>query len=206
MIAPCDVHKHVQGGASPWPFRLKAFWLKWLSCCFTATTALRFFLTLFSLVAPMLAQRLSQQTTQQTSFIHDQTQCTTSRLEHKRRPSPTQGLIALTVLIATCALPLASAPALVSQAPACLPPLAHLLCLSCVRCPLVRMSSWKFEPTTLPACKPGCRNKSPISSPSQPPQQSRSIEIYKTLADLRADISRPTVSISVLCRDKKCQL
>ena len=122
----------------------------------------------------MLAQRLSQQTTQQTSFLNDKTQYTpadvpvpditpdarTSNISYHRCNHSD-------IKMCPCALPLASAPASVSQAPACLPVPAHLLRL------LREMSARPDEQcahltSSIASMRASLKDKSPISSLSLP--------------------------------------
>ena len=127
---------------SPQPFGSSGHLAQVVVVLFHFDHGLRFVLALFSLFAPMLAQRLSQQTTQQTSFIHDQTQHTPADVQvpditpdAQTSPFSTLGLIAPTILIPTCALPLVSAPATVSQAQACLPAPSQRSKYSCANSP-----------------------------------------------------------------------
>ena len=87
----------------------------------------------------------------------------------------TQGLIALTVLISTCALLFFSAPAMVSRAVVCLFVPAHLSKLPsqpskfCAKCPEILTATTRM-------CTQWMQER-----------QARSLEIDKTLADIRAD-------------------
>ena len=99
----------------------------------------------------------------------------TSRLMHKS-PIVTQGLVDLTVLISTCALVFFSAPAMISQALACLLVPAHL-------------SKLPSQPSKFIAkCLEILTATSRMRTQWMQEQQAWSLEIDKTLADIRADL------------------